>query len=354
MRRISLKKLAIGILVTVVVLFALFGIESVPQYRTTKLQMSDVQKEIEFTTNWYPVGYATVSLGNANDIQKFYVKENQKVSKGAVLAKLNDESEYLQYKTAQASYYAAIRAKQSAEDTPMTPDSTIAQLQGQINVAYYQMKNAQAAMNRKLLKAPIAGRVISIVIADYTTGGASSVLSATNSTATNYMIIANTVDPVVNIEVTDKDLVKLTKGMRVVFTNRLNDDELTGKVTTISKSPLSTAFEDPTYNVRVRLDEYPTLPYGTKLEGAIVTAEKSGTTSIQYDAITLDSATTGTVLVLRDGKPEVVIVTVGVVGDDSIEVLAGISETDEIVVDKLEDKKVIAFRPWIRNLFSSK
>jgi len=352
MKRISLKKLVIGVLGSIVLLVSLFGTESIPQYRTTKLQKTDVQKEIEFTANWYPVGYATVSLGNSLDIRKVYVKENQKVSKGTVLAKLNDETEYNQYKAAQATYNAAIRAKWNAEDTPGTPQATIDSLQGQINVAYYQMQNAQVAMNKKLVKSPIAGKVISVTIADYSNSvSSSSLLSGTTAASNNFIVIANTTNPTLQVEVTDKDIAKLEKNMEVTFTNRLTDEILAGKVTAINMAPVSTAVEEPTYKISIKLDNYPTLPYGTKLEGAIVTASKTNALSIQYDAITLDSANSGTVLVLRNSKPEAVMVKVGTVGDDAVEVTEGLTEDDEVVVDKLADKKVIAFRPWIQKLF---
>ncbi len=339
-------------------LFVLFGTESIPQYRTTKLQKTDVQKEIEFTTNWYPVGYSTVSLGNALDIRSVYVKEGQQVAKGAVLAKLNDETEYNQYKIAQASYNAAIRAKWSAEDNPMTPQSTIDQLQGQINVAYYQVKSAEIAMSKKLVKSPIAGQVISITFSDYSNSSStlsSSLLGGGTSSSTsvsgNYIVVADTKKPVLRVEVSDKDLAKLTIDMGTTFTNRVTEDVLMGKVTSINKAPLSTSAEDPTYTIMVTLEKYPTLPYGTRLDGAIITAAKKGTLAIQYDAITLDTASTGTMLVLRDGKVETITVKVGTIGDDAIEITEGLSETDEVVVDKLADKKVIAIRPWIKKLF---
>lgn len=356
MKRISLRKLFISVVVTMVVVFTFFGSEAIPQYRTTKLQKTDVQKEVEFTTNWYPVGYATVSLGNSLDVRKVYVKENQKVSKGDVLAKLNDETEYNQYKTAQASYNSAIKAKWNAQKVPGTPQSTIDSLQGQINVAYYQVKNAEVAMSKKLVKSPITGKVISITFADYSNSSSTlstGLLASGGSSAVsgNYMVIADTTNAVLRVEVSDKDLAKLELGMAVMFENRVTEEVLNGKVTSINKAPLSATAEDPTYAIMVTLDKYPTLPYGTKLDGAVITALKQGTLAVQYDAITLDSATSGTVLVLRDGKVETVNVKVGTIGDDAIEITEGLTEADEVVVDKLADKKVIAFRPWIKKLF---
>jgi len=172
MNRISPKQYVVGTVAVVAIFFLLFGSQTLPQYRTTNLVRGEVKKEIDFTTNWYPVGYANVSLGNSLDIRKIVVKEGATVSKNTMLAQLNDESEYNQFKTAQASYYAAIKARNSAKANPLTPSSTLDTLQGQINTSYYQMKNAEVALNRKKLKSPIAGKVISIQVSDYSNSSA--------------------------------------------------------------------------------------------------------------------------------------------------------------------------------------
>jgi len=355
MNRISPKQYVVGTVAVVAIFFLLFGSQTLPQYRTTNLVRGEVKKEIDFTTNWYPVGYANVSLGNSLDIRKIVVKEGATVSKNTMLAQLNDESEYNQFKTAQASYYAAIKARNSAKANPLTPSSTLDTLQGQINTSYYQMKNAEVALNRKKLKSPIAGKVISIQVSDYSNSSAGSALGAAGATSSgNFIVIANNKDASLNATVSSTDVARLATDMKVTFTAKGVDTVLTGKVDKISKTPVTIGAEDPTYQITIKLDAYPSTHFGIKLDGAVVTAQKSDALIIQYDAITLDSVTKGSVLVLKNGVVTTVTVEVGTVGDDAVEVTGGLSETDSVVVDKLADKKIITLRPWIKNLLRLK
>ncbi len=349
MKRISLKQLLVGGLVVTVAVYSLFGVSTLPQYKTTTISTGTVRKEIDFTTNWYPTGYSKVSLGTSADISKVYVKEGDKVTNGRVLAQLNDEVEYNQFKATQASYYAAIKAKKNAAAIPMTPQSTLDSLQGQINTAYYQVKNSEVNLNKKKIKSPITGRVITVQLTDFSGASSSNPLTATGTTG-NYIVIVNDTVPAFTASVSERDVAKLTTGMKVVLTARTSDLSLEGKVTKISKTPITVGVEDPTYQITMTLDKYPATPYGTKLEGSVVTIDKANVSVIQYDAITIDSSTEGTVLTLKDGKVSTVTVGIGAVGDDVVEVTGGISGTDQIVIDQLADKKIIGLRPWIKNL----
>ncbi len=355
MKRLSLKQLLAGGIIISLSVVSIFGTSSIPQYKTTTLQSAVVKKEVDFTSYWYPQGYAKVAVGSSSlDVKHVKVKEGDSVDKGEVLVQLVDDTEYNQYKAAQASYYAAIKAKKNAEATPMTPQSTIDTLQGQINSAYYQVKNAEVNLNRKKVKSPITGKVVEIDITDYSTT-TTSALSASVSTLGNYIVIANVKDASFTATVGERDVAKLKTGMEVSITTRVSENVYRAKIVKISKSPVTSTTADAEYQIVVKFDTYPSeLAYGTKLEGAIITANKEGASAVQYDALTIDSATTGSVLILNNDQVTPRNVTIGVVGDDSVEVLSGINENEQIVIDQLPDKKVITVRPWLKKLFGSK
>lgn len=355
MKRLTLKQYLLGGVVVTIVAFSLLGMSSIPQYKTVTIKTGTVKKEIDFTTNWYPVGYAKVSLGSSQDIRKIHVKEGDVVSSGKVLAQLNDDTEYNQYKAAQASYYAAIKAKKNAAATPMTPQSTLDTLQGQINSAYYQVKNAEVNLNKKKVKAPITGKVITISVSDYTSASTSAASALTTTSSGNYIVLANNKDASFVANVSDRDRAKLQVGMNVTLTSRISDELLIGVVTKLAKTPVVAGVEDPTYQITMLLDEYPTsIPIGTKLEGSIIILDKPNVRAVQYDAVTVESFQMGTVLVLKDEKVETVNVGIGAVGDDVVEITSGLTENDEIAIDKLADKKILTFRPWFKKLFGIK
>lgn len=355
MKRISLKQLILGGVVFTVATLSIVGTSSAPQYRTTTIEETSVKKEIDFTTNWYPLGYAKVGLGASSNIKQVRVKTGSSVKKNDVLAQLTDDTEYNQYKSAQAAYIAAIRAKKSAESTPMTPQSTIDSLQGQINSAYYQMKNAEVNLNKKKVKSPITGTVIDISISDYSESGSSSLTPSLTGSAVsssgNFIVVANSKDASFTTSVSERDIAKLTPDMKVSITTRVNSEILTGKIVKLAKTPTTDGVEDPTYFVTIKLDTYPKFAFGTKMEGSILTTYKEKAQAIQIDAITVESSTTGSVLVLSgDGKVETKKVTIGAVGDEAVEVTGGVNQSTNIVVDQLPDKKVITLRPWLKKL----
>ena len=354
MKRPSIKQIFIFGTVGLVVAFALFGVESIPQYKTTTIQLGTVKKEIDFTTTWYPVGYAKIALGNAQDVRKIYVKEGQMVGSDTVLAQLNDDVEYNQYKTATSSFYAAIKARDNAKANPMTPKATLDSLTGQVNVTYYQQKNAKVALDKKKLKSPVAGRVVTIQMTDYTGATAASALTGAATTG-NYIVVVNQKNPSVVATISEKDTAKVKLGMEVRLTSRVDDTVLTGKVSKVSSTPVTVGVEDPTYQITFTLGAFPkNISYGAKLEGTIVTAEKENTKNVQYDAITIDTSKTGSVLVLKDGKVSTVSVDLGIVGDDAVEVVGGLSDTDQVVIDQLADKKIITIRSWLKTLLGQK
>lgn len=357
MKRLSLKQLFIGGLVLSVSAVGVFGTSTIPQYKTTTLQVAAVKKEVDFTAFWYPQGYAKVSIGSSLDVKHVKVKEGDSVVKGEVLVQLTDDTEYNQYKAAQASYYAAIKAKKNAEATPMTPQSSIDTLQGQINSAYYQVKNAEVALNRKKVKSPITGKIIEIDITDYSTAASTAISSSlgTTSASGNYIVVANAKDPSFTTTVGERDVAKLKVGMEVILSTRVSEEVYGAKIIKIAKAPVTAPTSDSEYQIVVKFDSYPTeLAYGTKLEGAIMTAKKENASTVQYDALTIESATTGSVLVLENNQVTPKSVTIGVVGDDTVEIVDGLKESDQIVIDQLPDKKVITVRPWLKKLFGSK
>lgn len=389
------KKIRNSIIIFCVTLFglsfAIFRVEEVDQYKTTTLDSHALEKTIDFTALWYPVGYAKVNLGSYSDVQSVMVKEGDMVVAGQAIVQLQNQSEYNQFKAAQSSYYAAIEAKKAANaasntsititpipgvlDTPITipvalPSLTSSsQLQGVINSTYYQMLSAETNLAKRVLKAPVAGMVVAVVFEDYSTSGSTggipsslaglSGLTSTTASAGNsgnYIIIASTTDTRITASFSDQEIVAMKIGMPVRLTSTLSDVPLTGKVSHISRVPTiqSTSLtEEPSYKVTMTLDVYPDYPYGSKLEGNISIAKKEQASVLPFDSVTLDSASKGSVLVYHKNTAttERKSVSLGLIADDAVEITGGITSDDAVVIDRAPSKKIITIRPWIKNLF---
>lgn len=363
MNKTLLKRIAIAVVSLFAIWMVLFTTEKTPVYSTVTLSQKSIAKSIDFTALWYPVSYAKVTLGASQDITKIYVKEGDRVTAGTVIAQLANDVEYNQFKTAQASYYAAINNKKAVEKAaaalPPNPstNTTVTQLQGVINSAYYQMKTAEASLNKKKLKAPITGSIASIVYEDFNSAASltTSLTGAASSTG-NYIIIANNKDPRIAITMSEQDVVQLAKGMKVSFTSRVSTKIYTGEILNIAKIPvvqLTSTTEEPSYKVIIKLDSYiADIPYGARLEGTVSVAQKDNAQVVSYDAVTIESETEGSILVLSNGKTERKNVKLGIIGTDSIEIIDGVSSSDQVVIDSVSTKSNIVFRPWIKKLIN--
>jgi multidrug efflux pump subunit AcrA (membrane-fusion protein) len=366
MNKTVIKRIALGSIGALILWSILFTSEKEIVYSTVTLEQSAIFKKIEFTALWYPVSYSKVSLGTVQDIKKIYVKEGDRVLAGQVIVQLTDDLEYNQFKTAQTSYYSAINNKNAAEkaaaELPPNPSTNtqITQLKGAINTAYYQMKTAEVSVNKKKLKALLSGNIVAVVYEDFSgsssAGSLSTSLTASAASGGNYIIIANNKDARLSLTLSEQDVVQLKKGMNVSMTSRVSEKIYSGEILSVAKIPvvqLSSTTEEPSYKVVIKLDSYIVdIPYGSRLEGSVKIAEKQSTGTVPYDAVTIDSASEGSVLILNNGKTEKKTVKIGIVGEDLIEVTEGLSTTDQVVIDNISTKSIIVLRPWIKNLIS--
>ncbi|WKZ24265.1 MAG: biotin/lipoyl-containing protein [Candidatus Dojkabacteria bacterium] len=351
MRKVSKKSIVIVIVLLIGVFVTLFTSESIPQYSTTTLATQEIKRSIDFTAYWYPVSYTEIALGSSTDIKKVMVKAGDVVKKNQVLVELVNDVEWNQFKAAQAGYYAAIRAKRNAEAQVGTPQATLDSLQGQINAAYYQMKNTEVALQRKKITSPRAGKIISVTTKAYASPSASGLASVASTG--NMIVMVDAQDKTFIAEVSERDVMRIEKEMEVEVQTRVSERILRGKVTAVSANPISKTTEDAKYRIEISFTEYPQeITFGSKLEGNIIVITKSVEQSLPYDAVTVQQDQTGTVLVLNEqGQAVDVAVLVGAVGDDAVEIISGISKEDKVIVDTLPDKRITTVRPWVKKLF---
>ena len=145
------------------------------------------------------------------------------------------------------------------------------------------------------------------------------------------MTIANLAKLEVVAGFAEADATKIKVGQTAAVTlSALPDTSVAGKVTAVS--PTSTVTSNVvTYDVTVRLVS----PPASVLNG--MTADVSVTVAAKTNVLQLPSAaisTTGprsTVSVLRNGKQTTTVVTTGLVGASTTEILTGVKEGDVIV-----------------------
>lgn len=109
-----------------------------------------------------PQSLVTVNFPVAGQVKEIDVQVGAQVSKGTLLAKLNDDSQSAALHAAQAIVSSANAALSAAEGSPKPDPNTIASAQAQVANANAQLQRAQAADSQTVLSAPAAGTLLDV------------------------------------------------------------------------------------------------------------------------------------------------------------------------------------------------
>jgi HlyD family secretion protein len=376
-----------------VVAFAMHsGDAKIPEARLAKVTRGDIAKSVVATGPIQPITKVELKSKASGLVEKLYVDINQMVTKGQVLAQL-DQQEILAQVAAQRAQLAASEAnvttfsaniaqdKVNAEapDLPMYQetwqrnvqmlkdgivsqqaldnaerdylaqknkrDGAVAQIgvdQAKLRQAQAQVQQAQASLdqlNEQLsyttLQAPIDGMVLS---RDVEVGDAVSSILVLGSTATLVMTIGDIHQVYVDGKVDEADIgsVYLGQAARIhveSFPNKTFD----GKVTKIS--PLGVEKDNvTTFEVRVSIDN-PTgeLKALMTANAEILVTEHHNALSVPEQSMTWDNQKNAFVWVpdpkSKDGQKKLP-VTAGISNGTRTEILSGLKEGENVVLQQ--------------------
>jgi multidrug efflux pump subunit AcrA (membrane-fusion protein) len=202
---------------------------------------------------------------------------------------------------------------------------------------------ARKALTETVLRAPISGTVTAVEAAVGDTVGSSSSSSSAGGGATGTTSTATsgsgtgvvTIQNLANLQViagfAEADATKITVGQKASVTlSALTGTTVTGKVTAVS--PTSTVTSNVvTYAVTISLISPPaTVKDGMTADVAVTVASKANVLELPSAAITT-TGRTSTVSLLQNGKQTTTVVTTGLVGSSTTQVLTGIAAGDTVV-----------------------
>ncbi|WP_326826139.1 efflux RND transporter periplasmic adaptor subunit [Streptosporangium sp. NBC_01756] len=280
----------------------------------------------------------SLAFGSSGTVEKIYVKAGEKVTKGQVLARLDDTS-------ARESLDAAAAALDTADD-----DTSTAASYAQYVTARNTYRAAQRTVAGTVIKAPFAGTVTAV---NGTVGGSSgasgsataassggsggsggSGAQASGSTAkssTGFVDIADTGKLQLVGNFTESDVTRLKVGQ----TASIRFDALTGVTATGEVTQIQ-----PTAATSNNVVQYPVTISFTKTP-AEVRLGQTATVEVIIDqaenvlavpsAVVSTAGGRSTVIVLRNGTQVPVQVEVGIKGDTLTEIKSGLGESDQIV-----------------------
>ncbi|WP_030922631.1 efflux RND transporter periplasmic adaptor subunit [Streptosporangium amethystogenes] len=303
--------------------------------RTVQVTRATVTASVSASGTVASARARALDFASSGTVEKIYVKVGDKVTKGQILARLDDDS-------AQESLDAAAAALDTADD-----DTSTAAAYAQYVTARNTYRAAKRAVDGTVIKAPFAGTVTAI---NGTVGGSSgssgSSAKATGNTSGaagsgsssgvasgsgGFVDIADTGKLQLVGTFTESDVTRLKVGqVASIGFDALNGVTAAGKVTQIQPTA-TTSNNVVQYPVTISFTEVPDeVRLGQTATVRVVVESVENVLALSSTVI----STTGsrsTVTVLRDGRQVPVQVEAGVKGDTLTEIKSGLNEGDQVV-----------------------
>ncbi len=227
------------------------------------------------------------------------------------------------YIATQSAYNLAVSRHNQSLASPHTSDINSAL--AQVNMARASLGIIQAQISKASLYAPISGTITAVNIkAGELSGGFSAI---TLETAGNLLIEAN-------ISEVDINEIEVDQSVKIKFDAFTNNAEIKGKV--VSIDPSATIILG-TINYKVTIlpeDNYMDLRPSMTADLEILTNQKEEVLFAPRRSLSRQNDSYVAEILTADGPKEVTI-TVGLIGDNEIEIISGLNLGDQIILGEL-------------------
>ena len=377
-KRFFLTLGSIGALLVVVLAVVGFtrGGTKIDPSKLAKVEKGDLAKSVVATGKIEPITKVEIKSKASGIVKKLYVEYGEKVKAGQLLAELDKDQIQAQVRESEAALSAAEAdyerskvdamgvdvpmlkrayeraqgmAKEGVVSTSALDDAErayelavnkqqVAKAQLVVNKAKVEQAKAQLANQRENLSyttitAPIDGIILS---RDVEVGDAVSSILVLGSTATLVMTEGDTHEVYVKGKVDESDIGKVYLGQPArIKVESFKDKTFSGKVTKIS--PMGVEKDNvTTFEVRASIDNATgELKAAMTANAEIILDEHKGVLMIPEGAIIYDKEKKASVEVPdgsgKDGKKKVPI-TIGISNGAKTEVLSGLKEGDQVVL----------------------
>lgn len=287
---------------------------------------------------------AELSFGAAGKVTAVAATVGERVTQGAVLARIDDTTLRDAVALAQAQLTAAQANLTSVRKTSGATSAQISSARAQVNSADARLASARSQLASATITAPFDGTVaaVNIDVGDQTTGGAptsSGIASASGvsvtgvaSTGSQAAIVIVTPDAwVVNASVGPADVASLKAGQSATVSVQGTSVTAPATVRTVG-IVASTASGATAFPVTLDVQGNPTgLYYGASVNVLVDAGTFGDLLTLPTNALTSQGQAT-TVQKLVDGQPVTTPVTTGKVFGDRTQVVSGLSEGDVVRV----------------------
>lgn len=277
-----------------------------------------------------PVNSVDISAKITALIKEMKVKDNDVVKAGQTLVVLEDTELQSQLKQAQdkvtntsAKYNRIKRLNAIGAKSNQDADDALLDYQNAVN----DYEVAQSKINDTIIVSPMDG----IVIGKPLTVGTLVAQGVNNPTV--IMTISDMSKKQINTQIDETDIPKIQVGQSVVFTiDGYPGKTFKGKVASVSQKA-TVSSNVVTYSVYIDVDDPGNLlrPSMTA-RVSITTGEKQNVLTVPLAALKTDKNGQYVTVIGKGGKNTNVPITVGLYGDDQVEIVSGVQEGDKLVI----------------------
>jgi macrolide-specific efflux system membrane fusion protein len=248
---------------------------------------------------------------------------------------------------AETQVTAARSQVEQAQASLTSAYSQVSQAEASVTSASAQVTEAQEAVSGTTLRAPIAGTVVEVngaVGQTASTGGTTSDSTSSDATASSdasgtsgFVVISDLEQLEVFAYFSETDTASIEDGQRATVTlNAQPDVRIRGTVIAIDEMA-TTVNQVVNYGVTIALEDVPGgVRVGQTAVAVVVTGRARDVLTVPSTAVRT-SGGQSTVTVLRDGQEVPTVIEIGLEGDQTTEVVSGLSEGDEVVVASASD-----------------
>ncbi|WP_028060193.1 efflux RND transporter periplasmic adaptor subunit [Candidatus Solirubrobacter pratensis] len=322
--------------------------------RTVTVARGVIQSTVSGSGNLAPANQLELNFGTSGDVTKISVEEGEHVSKGQLLARIDDSSAKVAVAQAKADLASAEDQQATASTSTASASAAAA-----VDSAQLALKSAEQALADTALRAPVPGTVTTIAGAvgdavgsgsgtssssgesssgTSSSSGASSSASAdgaATSTSTTgssgFITLAQLSRLKMDVSVGEADVGKIKVGQAATVTvDAVPGLKLAGHVAAIgvlSSSSSSSTASAVSFPVTIALDQASTTARaGMSASADIVVSQVSGL-SVPSQAVSGSA-----VMLVENGKQVRTPVQTGVAGDTTTQIVSGVKAGDQVYV----------------------
>ena len=330
-----------------------------PSYRLIPASVTTLRQTVSSSGTVEPAQRSDLNFGVSGQVTAVNVAVGQQVTAGQTLATVQSAS--LQASVAQASSsLASAQSKLSSDQSGGASSAQVDADQAAITAAQNQLTNAQNALNEATMTAPIAGTVaaVNLTVGQQVSvggpgssasssasgngsntsstggnaGGGNNNSSSSSGSSTAEIVVISTDSYVVDASVDDTEISQIKNGEQAVITPNGSTTPIYGTVTSVAVMA-SGSSSVPSYPIIIGVTGNP--------PGLIAGA--GATVSIVVKQLTDALAVPTAAVRYPGGKPAVDVmngnqrvshpITAGMTSGGFTQVLSGLSEGDQVVVD---------------------